>query len=415
MKLLARTNPARASRALAMICGALALVVAVGCDNDPTADVDVDRGLVDATLTSADRINWPGLDHGSSREIVYTRAFSEDHPIGYWFLGFGQRRTADSFWFCRNGDTECPLDANHRLNWSHIVGHPIFMRIPGQPGFSNFWQMWTVRVPDSYEPDSVKTLASLHRRTLDGEMDVSELITDFGTLQGDVIGPRETILHCALALANTTLARDGLDMLDGTGPMLPMQLQQGWHEGYRINFVDFSTTDGVFPSAPDSESRPLMPFANVYIMWRSCDVPEGTPRPSICDLPGANPHRRSVSEFGAGQDFTNNRTAFDTNNIFATVQCSRMRAAEPRYSPLWKISFSLVDPDVGLIDTYVDPGRADIQSAMDVFDYVERGQLEQPVPQREDEFGNPVPGNDGQIFFNCPVSTAVDRVPYPCE
>ena len=122
-----------------------------------------------------------------------------------------------------------------------------------------------------------------------------------------------------------------------------------------------------------------------------------------------------MSEFGAGQDFTDNGATNDTNNVFATVQCSRQRAAEPRYSPLWKINFSLVDPDVSLIDTYVDNAQSEIQSAVDVFDYVDRGRLEQPVPQREDESGNPVEGNDGQIFFNCPFSTTADTVPYPCE
>ena len=227
MKLLAPGIPARPARALALVCVVLSLGALAGCpEAGLQADVDVDRGPVEATLSASDRINWPGLDRGSGREILYTHAFSEGHPIGYWFLGFGQRRTADSFWFCRDGDTECPLDANHRLNWSHLVGHPVFMRIPGQPGFSPFWQMWVVRVPESYEADSVKTLGSLHRRTLDGEMQVSELITDFGTLMGEDVGPRETILHCALALAGTELERNGEMMSDGSGPILRLELQQ---------------------------------------------------------------------------------------------------------------------------------------------------------------------------------------------
>ena len=33
---------------------------------------------------------------------------------------------------------------------------------------------------------------------------------------------------------------------------------------------------------------------------------------------------------------------------------------------------------------------------------------------KEDETGNPVPGNDGQVTFNCPFSVPADHVPYPC-
>lgn len=418
MKLLAAEFPARPSRALAHVFGALAIVALIGCP-EPTveADVDVDRGPVEATLTASDRINWPGLDHGSGREILYTHGFAEGRPVGYWFLGFAQRKTADSFWFCRDGDTQCPLDDNHRINWSHLVGNPLFMRLPGQPGFSAFWQVWVVRVPESYEADSIKTIGSLHRRTLDGELEVSELITDFGTLQGEAVGPRETILHCALALAGTTLALNGTRMVDDTGEMLRLELKQGWHEGLRVNFVDFSPTDGVFPAADDTETRPLMPMANIYILWRSCDVPEGTPRPPICDLPGSDTHKRAVSERGAGQDFCNNRQTDDTNNTLGALACERQRSSELRYSPLWKINFVQLEPgvDVGLIDTYADNVMSEIKSANDLFARVETHEFQQPVPQREDEAGNPVPGNDGLIFFNCPASRVAGSVPFPCE
>lgn len=410
-----RSSPriARCVVAAALLAGAFA-----GCTDESASGPDPDLGPIEATLTPADRVNWPGVDHAGSRELLYTQAFAEGRPGGYWFLGFGQRRTADSFWFCRQGDTACPLDEHHRLNWDRIVGRPLFMRIPGQDGFSPFWQMWVVRVPDSYEANSIKTIASLHRRTETGELEASALITDFGTTQGDVVGPRETILHCALTLDNTTLSRNGTTMSDGTDrPMMEMQIKPGWHEGRTVHFVDFSTAEGVFPAADDSESRPLMPIANVYVLWRWCDLPAGSPRPAICDLPGSNPRRRSVSERGAGQDFTHNRNTDDTNNTFAALVCERQRPGEFRYSPLWKINFVLETPGAGvnLVDSSEDPMISDVQSANDVFARVEAGDFEQPVPQREDEFGNPLPGNDGLIFFNCPFSRPEGTVPWPCE
>jgi len=38
-----------------------------------------------------------------------------------------------------------------------------------------------------------------------------------------------------------------------------------------------------------------------------------------------------------------------------------------------------------------------------------------PVKQTEDSSGNPVPGNEGQIFFNCPNPVRPDYVPFPCS
>jgi len=397
-------------RSLASLGAMLMLLGLPGCPNTPSAGPDLDLGPIEDTLTFADRVNWPGIELGDHREIPFIRGFSTGRPSGYWFLGFAPRRTADSFWFCREGDTECPLDANHRLNWDHIVGQPLFMRVPGQPGFSPFWVMWTVRVPADFEADSVKTIETLHQLELDGAVSVATEVTEFG----GTTGPSETLLHCALVLDGTVPEDIGM-MPDGSGPAFIPLTHRGWHEGYRVNFVDFTPSDGVFPTAVDTESRPLMPFANIYIMWRSC---EGSPRPYICDIPGyAVSTKRPVSEGGLGQDITENRTTSDSNNTLGSLICETRSPTEPAYSPLWKVSEVPIHAgvDVGLIDTYHDATLSDVQSSEDIFARVDAGEFSVPVPQTEDEAGNPVPGNDGQIFFNCPAPIRVGEVPFPCE
>jgi len=413
-RVLTGTPPARVARVSSATGVVLALLSLAACTPPSSHGPDPDLGPIDATLTYADRVNWPGVELGDHREIPFIHGFSTGRPAGYWFLGFAPRRTADSFWFCREGDTECPLDSHHRLNWGHIVGHPIFMRIPGQPGFSPFWELWTVRVPADFEPDSVKTMETLHAMDLAGEVTVAPEITDFGTIFGTTVGPTETLLHCALVLQGT-LPEDIGQMPDDSGPALIPEVRSGWHAGYRVDFVDFSRSDGVFPTAADSESRPLMPFANIYIMWRSC---ESDPRPYICDIPGyAVSTKRPVSEGGLGQDITDNRRTTDSNNTMGALICERRSPDELAYSPLWKVSAVPVHPgvDVGMIDTYHDATRSDVQSSEDIFAGVAAGDFSTPVPQTEDEAGNPVPGNDGQIFFNCPGPIGADKVPYPCE
>lgn len=399
-------NVAMSLLGLLALCG-----LAAGCDDDGGATGDPDLGPIDDTVDFAGRINWPGIDRADGRQIPFIFGFANGRPHGYWFLSFASRRTADAFFFCREGDTTCPLDEHRRLDWSHLVGHPLFMRVPGQEGFSPFWALWRVTVPADFEPDSVKTIQTLHRLDAAGAVRVEPFILDFG----EDVGPREALLHCALVLQGTELAEADTPMPDESAPKLRLERRLGWHQGYRVEFVDFSRSEGVFPSAEDSDSRPLQPFANIYIHWRSCAGDSPPPICSILGFPGLN--RRPVSERGLGQDITGNNSPNDSNNVLGAVQCDRTRPSERLYSPLWQPQFVMVQPgaDVGLIDTYADRSRSDIQSADDLFAAADRGEVGQPVPQREDETGNPVPGNDGRVFFNCPAPVPEGFVPYPCE
>ena len=388
--------------------------IAPACGDDAGGG-DRELGPIEDIVDVADRINWPGIDRANSREIPLINGFGEGGPAAYWFLGFAARRTADSFWFCREGDTECPLDSNRRVSWDHLVGQPVFARIPGQQGFSPFWQMWVVRVPDDYEPNFVKTTATLGELAMAGTIQVAPLFLDFGELFGTAIGTQEVLLHCALVLTGTTLAENGGLMPDGVTPMLALETQFGWHAGYRVELIDFSRSDGVFAEATDSENRPLMRKANIYIHWRLC---QGDPMPDICDIPTQSQGERPVSERGLGQDITGDNDDNDTNNTLGAVPCKQpLRTLEEAYSPLWAVNKVVVQPGaaISLIDTTSDQLQSDLQSAVDLFAAFGAGDLSEPEPQTEDSSGNPVPGNDGQIFFNCPNPVPAGYVPFPCE
>jgi hypothetical protein len=397
-------------RGVAALAFALALPACIAADEGG----DPDRGPFADGLSPAGRASWPGLDQASGRVIPLVTAFGDDAPSAYWFLGFGSRRTADAYFFCRDGDTSCPLDEHRRLSWARLVGGPIFTRTPGDPDFSPFWQVWVVRVPPSFTPDSVKTLETLDRLVGSGVLSRDLLRLDFGDLHGETVGLAEVVLHAALVLPFTELEGNGGPLPDGRGSMLRLETRTGWFAGHGVDLIDFSASDGVFPAARDSDDRALMRTANLYVLWRSC---ASDPRPAICELPGfASPGRRPVSERGLGQDITGDRDARDTNNVAGALPCSLRRQTERPYSPLWAPLAADLSPgaDVALIDTTADQLRSDIRSVDALFEEVDARRLGAPVVMEEDETGNPVPGNEGLVLFNCPVPVPVRFVPFPC-
>lgn len=405
--------------------GAILLALAVACSGPDGNTDDESRGPVEAALAPEDLANWPGVDMASGRVIRFIRGFGNDQPAAYWFLGFASRKTADSFWFCRQSDFDaglCPLDEHRRLNWATLQGNPIFTQIPGKPDFSPFWQMWSVIVPDNYIPNSIKTPDTLNDKKEAGEVSVEPFILDFGDFFGEAAGPQEVVLHCAHVLAGTTLEGNGGEMPNGSGSMLELEGHEGWFQetgergAYVVNFIDFSPSDGAFPEASDSESRPFMRFANIYIHWRSC---EADPEPGICTLENfAYSDRRPVSERGLGQDITGDGDPNDTNNVLGAMPCDLRRITEKPYSPLWgPLAVNITPPmnsAVSLIDVTRDQALSDVISADGVFSRVDDGTFATPVEMTEDETGNPVPGNEGRIFFNCPNPVNSEFVPYPC-
>ncbi|NOY89992.1 MAG: hypothetical protein GXP55_02195 [Deltaproteobacteria bacterium] len=340
--------------------------------------------------------------------MPFIRGFAEGEPSGYWFLGIATEETIDSFWVCRDGDDACPLDPHHRIAWDHVIGHPIFSYLPGDPRYSHWWQMWTVRVPDETEADSLRSVGELFRLAGEGRIRVERTLTDFGG------GPTDTIMHCALVLRGTELEDNGGPMPDGVGRRLVIERRVGWRQGYRVEFFDFTPSEGVFPPAAGSGRRPRMPAARLYIAFRSCQT---DPPPAICELPGlAAPERRPISEPGLGQDITGDGDVNDTNNVAGALPCQHARAEEPAYSPLWAIQ-GLDLPEgspLQMIDESGVPDRTDLDSAVRIWDAVAAGLLPEPRRLTAPSFGGE-PSNESPLFFNCPGPVPEAFVPYPCQ
>ncbi len=347
------------------------------------------------------RTLWPGVVRADgTRYIRRINGFFEDEPAAYWFIGFASRFTADVFWFCREGDTKCPVDEKGAVQWDRVVGNPVFARIPGEEGFSPFWFVWVVYVPDDYPPNGLKSARGIDQAAREGLVRVEPLHFDHG---GDV-GVDETVMHCLLVLDGTELEFNGEEVVypkGRKGQFVPPHT--GWHKQYRIAFYDFTQSEGVFSPDPLSESRPLARFSDIMVFFRDCD---GGSQSEPCRYSTAE--TGAVSERGVEADITGDGDKGDSNNII--VAFPGKLPADPQdlpYSPLWRVRPVRIpaahDGDVRLIDNSRDQNDTDIKHPKTLREYVAKGLLEPPGFMSEEVVGNPIPGNDGKVFFNCPV------------
>jgi hypothetical protein len=375
----------------APFAASLVVALAAGCSDDATGPEE-DRGPIEAVLDALTRTVWPGVIGGDgTRRIRHVNGFRDDQQTGYWFAGLAPRFTADVFWFCRDGDV-CPRAPDGSVNRGGFTGAPVFARLPGETGYSPFWNVQVVHVPVDYQADSIKSALGVERAVAD----------DRATVE-----PLGLIAHCLLVLHGTELERNGMDLIAQPGvPALAMTARTGWHQQYRVTYFDFSGTDGWFEPDPSSGEVPRMPWADTFILYRDCD---GGSQASLCDLTsGQFP---SVSELGVAHDLTGDGDLADTNNLLAALPGSAPAdPADRPYSPLWAIKVARVRPehdvDVRLIDTTGDEADSDLMSVAELRAAVAAGQVDAPQPMSEAQAGNQVPGNDGEVYYDCPSQVA---------
>ncbi len=401
------------SRCFASI-GLLSLCLALGaCDTDPPAQKgEADLGPIEHSLDQNGLSVFPGLTRADgSHYIRQINGYFNGEETGYWFFGFASRATADIFVFCREGDVVCPFDSHGRAQWSHMVGAPVFSRMPGEVGFSPFWLVWRVTVPADYEPNELKSVAGVQAAVAAGRVKMTLNLHD----HGGTVGVGQTIMHCAHVMAGTTLERAGEDIVGRPGVKNRIiERRVGWHKQYRINFFDFTASEGVTSPDPNSQSRPLMRISDIYVAFRDCN---GGSKSTVCGL--VNTLAGSVSERGTETDLTADGDKSDTNNVLVAFPGHLPVDpvdAERVYSPLWRVNKVLVKPDhdkdVLLIDDTHDQTKSMIKSVADVRAWVAKGWINPIVFVDEGMTGTAILGNDGLTFFSCPSQVPFDA-PFP--
>lgn len=151
--------------------------------------------------------------------------------------------------------------------------------VPGDSGYSDFWQVMKVTVPADYEANSVASLDEI----ADAGYDVEAT---------------PTIVNCPIVPAGST-AR-----LRAGGE--PTSLHQGWYQGKIVHYFSFE-------EAPLEARSGQVPIAPIYVTFNK--------NPSDSD-PTSGPASGFVTETGTDQ----------THNVLTALP------GDPGYSPLWSVN-----------------------------------------------------------------------------
>ena len=388
-----------------MLFGAVACQPTVAPD---TAEPDL--GPIEHALDEVSMTAWPGvIDTTGQRSIPLLNGFVNDRPTAYWFAGSANRVGANVFWFCRAGDTACPLDSGGVVDRSAALGAPVYDTIPGELDYSPFWVIWVVEVPDDYQANELKSVAGIEAAAESGRVTVEPLVWD----HGGAVGPGLALMHCVLSLADTTLQGNGDDVVDQPGvPSRTVPIEPGWYRQYQLHVYDFTASEGVFPPDPASESVEQMRPANLMILYRDC---AGGAESPACeagdgDLAG-DLTEGAVDERGLGVDLTGDGDRRDSNNLLSGFPGEDPESdRDPAYSALWKVHRALIpvdrDGELSLVDTTADQGASDLRGTAALREAVDAGQVLEPEPLSDADFGITYAGNGGTLFFDCPSQVA---------
>ncbi len=394
-------------RAYIGIAAALAaLTLLLGCEQ-PGLVPDEDLGPVEDVLDEIDRTVWPGVDtEWGYRHIRRINGYFNGAPTGYFFVGFSSRVAANIFWMCPEGAEDCPFDSKGVVQHDNASGLAVFDRRPGEVGYTPFWLVWKVTVPDDYEPNTFKSQASIEAAVARGDVDIELLIFEHAA----DVGPGPAIQHCLLVLDGTLLEFNGDTLVSQPDvPAHEVAIKKGWHKSYQVNYYDFTDTEGLFPPAEDSESIPKVPTSDIFVLFRHC---AGGSQAPICDLVSAD--YASVSDRGVEFDLNSDGDRGDTNNVIAGFpQIPGDHPLDRLYSPLWLVQQTVPVPArEHEIYLYDDSGDQDDSGMMDTDQIhwaVEEGIFHEPIPISEADIGNSEMGNDGDVFFDCPSQVALGQ------
>ncbi len=392
-----RRTPLWAAMAAAIVLGCSTF----GCEPASEQGPEADLGPIENMIDEVGETMWPGNVTASGlRHVRRINGFYDGEAAAYWFAGFASRLPADVFWFCRDGDTSCPMDSSGTIDRSRTVGRPVFARIPGDAGFSPFWRVWVVDVPSHYQADEIKSVAGIDKASGAGSVTVRPLVFD----HGGEIGTDMTIMHCLLVLSDTELQHNGGDMINQPGTAsMPVPAQTGWHKQHQVQFFDFTESEGVFAPAVATESVALMRTADIFVMFRNCEAGS-----QVATCGHTSSALSAVSERGIEFDLNGDNDKADSNNIISGFP--RTINSDPvdiHYSPLWRVMRVRIEPEnddaVPLIDSTGDQNDSILKTPRSIREAAAKGLVHPPETVSEAAAGDAIIGNDMTTFFNCPA------------
>lgn len=257
-----------------------------------------DNPVLDAQIDEYD-----GLD----RFVELQGAFVNGEHVGYWDLGVVSR-TPSPVWIFGTWDESGVF---HKLE-----DHPVlFDVLPGDTGYSPFWQVYTVEVLPDYNGAQMTSPTALPEALAMGFIGLSQ--------------PHPVYLNCAIVHRDVRL--------DMGGGLPPLEPSVGYYRDKRVFY--FELPPALKFEAPVDE----LPAADVFVLRRE----------------GGEP----LSEPIRGVDMTGDGDVLDSNTLF------QMGVSDPGYTPLWQWITAAIPSDIRSIDSYQDETRSDITDAKLLFDF----------------------------------------------
>ncbi len=241
---------------------------------------------------------------GVEEEVPLVHGFAGGQPIVYWDFGPAPDFAAPIFQLVREG-------AGGELE---PVAHPTIVdEVPGDPDYSPFWALLTVKVTDLYDGELLTSFAAVQEAE------------QLGLVEAPQLQPRA--VNCPAVARDVTLEVGG-----GAEPLPPAS--HFFWRGMTVDYYDFGAL------ALDPGAR--MPASPRYLLRRQ----------------GGEP----LSEIVRGVDITGDGDVNDTNDVFPA------RADEESFSPLCRTVTVAVAADTPSIDSSGDETMAAIRTATDLFD-----------------------------------------------
>lgn len=230
-------------------------------------------------------------------------AFADGHAVRFWDFGPAPAVAIPIFVLAEEIDADgfTPLD------------HPtIIDSIPGDPGYSPFWQVFLVPITDTWGGELVPSFGALQEAR------------DAGLLGEPV--RLDAYVNCPAVHRETKLETDD-------GYLEPVRF---FYRGWRASYFAIGGM-GALPESSNAVSA-----AAVYHLRRE----------------GGEP----LDEVVRGVDMTGDGDLDDTNQVFAA------REGDADYTPLARATELVVAADTGSIDTYQDEALSDVDGLDDLFD-----------------------------------------------
>ena len=290
---------------------ALSVLVA-GCMGPLASDE-----LTSATVIWPEWTDVPELeeDHALAQQVLAGQGFdgtivpllsgfSGGHPVRFWDFGVAPREAAPIFMLVS--------DIAEDGTFTPVEGHPTIIDVvPGDVGYSPFWQVFLLPVTDVYDGELLTSIDAIQEAREQGLADAAVAL--------------DLYVNCPVVHRDTEL-----------------EMPDGFKEPSQFFYKDTLASYYDLGMAPLREGTILLDVQPMYQLRRE----------------GGEP----LDETVRGVDMTGDGDTADTNHVFAEDLDATW------FSPLTQAVEAVVVTDTAAVDTYGDDQTSDVKGADDLFD-----------------------------------------------